>query len=137
VDERKLTVNIHQTRLKIMGNIDDREKFAEYLWDWEFLNPAFPGKIQPMDVDGVVEMNGNFLILEGKALSAGMSKGQEIALEAMSENPDMHVLMVYGDPKTSTPRKVQLLGYHDKPIPCGKEGIRRIAQNWVKHVKGF
>jgi hypothetical protein len=119
-----------------MGNIDDRQKFAEYLWDWEFLNPAFPGKIQPMDVDGIVEMDGNFLILEGKSPYAGMSTGQEIALEAMSKNEDMEVLMIYGDPQTSNIQKVRLWGHHDKPVSAGKQGARQIAKNWVKHVRG-
>ena len=119
-----------------MGNIDDRQKFAECLWDWEFLNSAFPGKIQPLDVDGIVEMDGNFLILEGKSPYAGMSTGQEIALEAMSKNEDMEVLMVYGDPQTSNIQKVRLWGHHKNPIPAGEKYARKVAKRWVKHVRG-
>lgn len=119
-----------------MGNIDDRQKFAEYLWDWEFLNPAFPGKIQPMDVDGIVEMDGNFLILEGKAPYAGMSTGQEIALEAMSKNPNMDVLMIYGDPQTSNIERLQVWGHHRNPVPADKKKVRRFARGWVNQIRG-
>lgn len=117
-----------------MGNIDDRQKFAENLWDWEFLNAAFPRNIQPMDVDGLVEISDKFLILEGKSLHAGMARGQEMALDAMSRNSDMNVLMVYGDPKTSEIDKAQVWGYHDEPIPAGKKEVRKLAQGWVEYV---
>jgi hypothetical protein len=118
-----------------MGNIDDRESFAEHLWDWGFLNSALPGKIRPMDIDGIVERNGHFLVLEGKSLGASMSTGQRITLENLSEKPKVHVLILYGEPKSSKPEKMRLLDHHSEPVSCDPEMVRKVVKSWVKHAE--
>jgi hypothetical protein len=68
-----------------MPNIRSRETVAERLWDWGFLNAALPGQIRPMDLDGIVEKNGQFLVLEGKPLGHDLPTGQKITLEKMAQ----------------------------------------------------
>lgn len=54
------------------------------IFDWDFLLPAFKGtKIQPTDIDAVVERHGKFLIFETKAPGTPIPMGQTIMLEAL------------------------------------------------------
>lgn len=117
-----------------MANLQSREKVAERLWDWEFLNSALPGAIRPMDIDGVVEINGNFLILEAKPLGKEIPTGQMIALQNASQKPDFHVLILYGEP--STPEKMRLLGHQSDPVNCSIEDVSGLVQRWAQYAKG-
>lgn len=67
---------------------------GEFLWDW--LSPAFGGRIEPMDFDAVVEIGGRFLIFETKADGVELPQGQRIALEAIARLPEVVVLVVQG-----------------------------------------
>jgi len=54
------------------------------LFDWDFLLPAFQGtRITPMDLDAVVERNGQFLVFETKENGAPIPVGQTITLERL------------------------------------------------------
>ena len=50
------------------------------VFDWDFLKGCWTGKIEPMDIDGLVERNGHFLLFETKDPHRTISKGQKIAL---------------------------------------------------------
>lgn len=116
-----------------MGNIDDRQRFAEHLWDWEFLNSALPGKIRPMDIDGIIERNGHFLVLEGKALGKEISTGQRITLENLSEKPNISVLVLYGEP--GKPEKMEMLGSNSSMISADESKVRSVVRNWIQYVQ--
>lgn len=62
----------------------DREKPAGFdgVFDWDYLLPAFPRNIQPMDWDAVVEISRRFLVFETKDLGVTIPVGQQRALEA-------------------------------------------------------
>ena len=47
------------------------------IFDWDWLESAFSGKIKPMDIDAIVERKGYFLVFETKAPGVEMPKGQE------------------------------------------------------------
>jgi len=115
-----------------MGNIRDRNTFAERLWDWEFLNDALPGKIRPMDIDGIIERNGYFLILEGKPLNATIKTGQRITLKQLAKRERFSVLILYGEP--GEPQKMKLLDYHGNAIECDKEDVKELVKKWVNRV---
>lgn len=54
------------------------------LFDWDFLRPAFNGtKIEPMDIDAVVERHGYFLVFETKKPDKEIPQGQAITLESL------------------------------------------------------
>ena len=49
---------------------------------WDFLKPAFHGtKIEPMDIDAIVERNGHRLIFETKSHGESIPMGQQITLK--------------------------------------------------------
>jgi len=50
------------------------------VFDWSYLSSAFPGKIDLMDFDGVVERKGNFLAFETKDAGKEVPDGQMITL---------------------------------------------------------
>jgi hypothetical protein len=53
------------------------------VFDWSWTQGCFGGgKITPMDFDGVIERNGNFLVMETKAVGKDIPKGQMITLES-------------------------------------------------------
>ena len=54
------------------------------VFDWDFLKPAFAHtKIEPMDIDAIVERHGKVLIFETKAPDREISKGQKITLNPL------------------------------------------------------
>jgi len=45
------------------------------VFDWDFLKSCWPGKIEPTDIDGVVERKGHVLIFETKDVNRAKSNG--------------------------------------------------------------
>lgn len=69
------------------------------VFDWDFLLPAFAGtKIQPMDLDSVVERKGHVLIFETKGKGVPIPRGQEITLESLIKigKGKIVVFIIYG-----------------------------------------
>lgn len=60
------------------------EQLQARIFDWTFLNDAFPDRITVSDLDGMVEMSGHFLFIEVKALGAKKPTGQRICLERLA-----------------------------------------------------
>lgn len=56
--------------------------FIDGLWDWGFLdNCFFPTKIKITDIDGMVERNGKFLMIETKQPGVTIPVGQRIMFD--------------------------------------------------------
>lgn len=54
------------------------------VFDWSWTQGCFgEGKITPMDFDGLVEKNGNFIVFETKGLGVPVPKGQMITFERL------------------------------------------------------
>jgi len=54
------------------------------IFDWAFLLPIFEGtKIEPMDIDGLVERHGRILIFETKQPDKDIPLGQSRVLETL------------------------------------------------------
>lgn len=69
-------------------------------FDWDFLIPAFePTKIQPMDIDGIVERNGHFLVFETKDEGKDIPVGQSITLNALHQLGVFTLFFLYGKNK--------------------------------------
>ena len=56
-------------------------------------NPA----LVPSNVDGMLERNGQFLILEWKRPKEKISNGQRIMLQALAAKPSFMVVIIYGN----------------------------------------
>ena len=71
----------------------------------ELLAKCFPGKIAITDVDGLVEVCGNFLYLEWKD-HRNLSAGQRILFERLTALCPATVLIVEGDAQDMTVRSI-------------------------------
>lgn len=76
------------------------ESLLGALTNWEHVAGALPGKCGVSDIDGIIERNGHFLILEAKMPNEEMSLGQEIMLKRLSSIPRFTVVVVRMDNKT-------------------------------------
>lgn len=67
-------------------------------WDWTFLNDSFPRGIRMGDIDGCVEINCNFLEVEGKQAGIELPKGQAYMYYRKSALPNYNVVVIEGNP---------------------------------------
>lgn len=94
-----------------MADIRNRESFANGRWDWDAAgySSAFPRKISPTDIDGMVEVGGRFLFIEQKEYHPDMGapmfmpKGQRMALERLAALPKVTVLYIAGEKSEHAP----------------------------------
>ena len=69
------------------------------LFDWDFLKKAGcfgDTNIEPMDLDGIVERKGRFLVFETKNPGVEIPKGQEITLRALARTELFTVFLIQG-----------------------------------------
>lgn len=113
------------------GNIRSRKRVAEQLWDWKRLSQAFSGSIRPCDIDGIVEVNGFFLILEAKPADAlPPDGGQRRVLEELARLPRFTVLVLYGDPGTGSAVRWQRIGSKENSRPCSMSDVIAFCAEW-------
>jgi hypothetical protein len=68
---------------------------------FERFSGCFPGRISFTDIDGIVEVNGNLLVLEWKE-HRHVSRGQHLLFTRWTANGPATVIMVVGDARTMT-----------------------------------
>lgn len=67
------------------------------VFDWAWTQGCFgPGKITPMDFDGVVERKGNFIVFETKDAGVPIPKGQEITLQSAHALGVFTIMLIHG-----------------------------------------
>jgi hypothetical protein len=96
--------------------IENVRAYMDGVWDWGVLDGCFGAtKIKPMDVDGLIERKGKFLMLEAKAPGVAVPQGQQILHEAWVKRGDS-VLVVWG--QKNQPERMQLFSPRH-PFPDG------------------
>lgn len=112
--------------------IRSRQACAAALWDWGFLKGDFPRGILPMDIDGMVEIEGRFLAIEAKPLGPGgkMPYGQRLAYERLAKKEDFTVVVIYGEARSYDIQYMKVLGKHKKPVACDIEDFRDFCKRW-------
>lgn len=106
------------------------EDYARRLWDWTGLNECFDRGIRVGDVDGLVEVSGKFLLLEGKSLeSRGVPEGQRIMFEALAKLPEFTIIVFRGKP----PSIETVIGWK---ILGGEEFKKYISGRFFSGLKG-
>jgi hypothetical protein len=70
------------------------------VFEWDWIAAALPGKIEPMDFDGVVERRGQFLLFETKGPGVPIPAGQRYTLQCVAALPQWTVVILWG--KTAT-----------------------------------
>lgn len=87
------------------------EDYFGKLWNWKPLNGCFERNITIPDIDGFVEVNCHFLVLEGKTVGCKMPEGQKTALKRLSKLPEFTVIIFKGNPPNlDTVTEWQVLG---------------------------
>lgn len=75
----------------------NRQDHADAAWDWSCLDGCFGNtRIAACDIDGAVEVRGNFLFIEAKPPRGNLTTGQEIMLRRLAKLPGVTVLILWG-----------------------------------------
>lgn len=109
--------------------IENAELFVAGLWDWACLDGCFVGSIRPTDIDGFIEYNGQFLMLETKQPGVEIPKGQAIMFNNWVDAGNS-VLIIWGT--KNNPKYIRLMtpniirDYDNADI----ERLRTICKKW-------
>lgn len=116
-------------------NLRDRDKYRDRAWDWAFLNDCWAGRIRPTDVDGMVERNGHFLVLEAKPRGARINEGQSYTFTALARQPNTTILILYGD--VNQPEEMSALGAFETRArqPCTVASVQSFCRRWFVHAE--
>lgn len=98
----------------------------------EIFADCLPGRIAFGDVDGIVEINGNLLLLEWKDHQA-ISTGQRILFERLTRLCPATVLIVEGDAEFMTIDSIRVAwdGRIGPPQPADLDGLREMIRAWA------
>jgi hypothetical protein len=114
-------------------SIRDLEVYTKNLWDWAFLDECFQGtRIRVPDLDGCVERNGHFLIIEAKSPGVSVPTGQSIMFDRFVRLAPgkTSVLVLWGMP--SDPIQMRMWGEDTHPVDCTKADVQRLVSQWFK-----
>lgn len=84
-----------------------------------------------MDLDGLVERKGQFLVFETKALNARVSTGQQITFNALSKTGLFTVVIVWGN--RDSPEEMEVMYPNGKTIKrqkCNLSDLRDVVSRW-------
>ena len=111
------------------------------LFDWDFLKPAFKGtKIEPMDLDAVVERKGNFLLFETKNIGVPIPLGQKITLENFIKvgRGKITLFVLYGKTPDTIEFMEEWVYYKGKVVKhtteCNSEYVLTMTAAWFTMV---
>jgi hypothetical protein len=113
------------------------------LWDWTPFNDCFGDSgIRISDIDGIVERNGLFLMLDGKRVGRrgerAISNGQR-RLYTQFANKGGHVLVFHGQPPITVQWLRQWLpgGEFIQERACDLAGMRTVVAEWYVWANGM
>jgi len=100
---------------------------------------CFPGRISFGDVDGIVEINGQGLLLEWKEKCGGLSLGQRIMYEKLTRTGILTVFVIVGNPETMDVEKycIYFRGKRINPlwIAANLDHVKARIRSWAKIAK--
>lgn len=116
--------------------IRDIDKFVEGLWDWGILKGCFGNtKIEPTDVDGLVERKDRFLLLEAKKLGQDATNGQMMTYKSLVKLRCFFVLIIYG--AKNKPVLIQAITqYGNFRREVNLKHLREIVSRWYEYADG-
>lgn len=101
--------------------------YIKQLPNWDDLISCFPRGIRPTDVDGLVEINRNFLFLEEKSAGAGLLEGQRRTLRNLSQVEG--ITTVCFRPLRDAPATDLEVLIFSQAVP---DGWQRRSRTWLK-----
>jgi hypothetical protein len=99
-------------------------------WDWiaEVIREVDPtSKIEPSDLDCVIERKRHYLVIESKNPGVLIPKGQEILLDSLNRAKDFTVIRLWGK---DTPGKFVWKGKRKNGNGQGIEEARELVRRW-------
>ena len=98
---------------------------------------CFPGKIGFTDLDGIVEINGKFLIIEWKSHRSDLPTGQRIMFERLTNSDDFMVCVVDGDAEKTIVRGVRWVrnGLVTEWADCDLRNLEKRFTKWARWAK--
>lgn len=111
-------------------NIKKRPKLEEFY-------DCLPGKIAFGDVDGIVEINDHYLLLEFKGDNIRLPKGQEIMYKRLTKGRPVTVWIINGDCETMHISEYYVFWNGEKRSPenITLEELKRRIIAWVQYAK--
>jgi hypothetical protein len=111
--------------------IQNKDLFMSNVWDWGILKGCFgKTKIEPTDLDGVIERHGRKLILETKQPGATIPFGQELTLKSFVQ--DGHsVYVIWG--QKDKPQKLRIITpFRDSEEEADLKQLRLRVHQWFE-----
>ena len=103
----------------------------------ELFAECFPRRINFGDVDGLVELNGRFCMLEWKGQGGSIHTGQKLSFEAFTRISGNVVFVVDGDAETMnvTQYRVFWRGKLEPAVAGGIDALKARIANWANWVQ--
>lgn len=115
--------------------IENERAYLDNIWNHAIWNGCFGDtKISPTDVDGLVERNGYFLLLEFKAPRATIGTGQRLAQDSLLATGAFTVMNIWGHP--DHPEKIEIRTWRKnfEIQEIDLDGARDKVETWYKHI---
>lgn len=115
--------------------------YISALWDWSCLDSCFGNsRIRVSDLDGIVERNGRFLVIEAKSSGAPVTTGQRRMFDAMASSGLFTVIVLWGD--ANKPERMRVTTRHDGRVvsverQAGIEDVRQMVTRWYRYANTF
>jgi hypothetical protein len=115
-------------------NIDH---YVAALWDWDCLSGCFGNsRIRVSDLDGIIERNGRFLVLEAKSHGASVSTGQRRMFDEMAKTGVFTIIVLFGE--TNNPQRMRVTTQQEdgRVVSVEKQAsmadVRDMVQRWYR-----
>ena len=104
-----------------------RQLRQAWITRFDFLGGALPGRVEPTDIDQVLERKGEFLFIECKRPHQPVGRGQEILFDALVRLPGCRLLLVVGQP----PDRIEKFGWWRGVLREGTvDDVRALVRRW-------
>ena len=118
--------------------IRDIKQYTENLWDWGFLDKCFGINISVSDLDGIVERNGLFLVIETKLPTVAekdFPRGQERMFENLVATGYFTVLLIWGKPNEPERMSIMTKAQPHGPVqPATTADVQEVVSRWYKQA---
>jgi len=107
----------------------ERQLREEFVTRFDFLFGALPGRVNPTDIDQVLERRQHFLYIECKRPNQTIPVGQAILFDhlLLPQPKSVHLLHVVGNP----PDEIEQFGWWREPLQAGSvDQVRALVRGW-------
>lgn len=115
--------------------IRNDQSYMEGIWDWGILRGCFgTTNIEPTDIDGLVERNGHFLVIETKRPGVMVPLGQDIMFRSFVKACGAVVIVVWGERNSPAALRVYSTQHPDgrNEDNAGIERLRLLVTRWFE-----